>query len=160
MDRSDIRRRLRQIGLDTSRLLDITFPSRNTLGLLIHVQYKTEMCVLLKESQIIPLTSFNPLDPKHIADPKHDTLSASDRTILAAELHRERLIRGLKFMRPHVAPAVARQYVLHSWIEESDVPTPKGRDHPAAAFQSSSSDSDYVEEMSQEEMSEDSETDQ
>lgn len=160
MDRSDIRRRLRQIGVDTSRLLDITFPSRNTLGLLIHVQYKTALCEVLKASQITPLPAFDPLDPKHIADPKHETLSAGERKLLAADLHRERLIRGLKFMRPHVAPAVARQYVIHNWIDESDVPAQKGREPPATPFQSSSSDSDYVEDMSQEEMSEDSETDQ
>jgi cell division septum initiation protein DivIVA len=151
MDRSDIRRRLRHIGLDTSRIMDITFPSRNTLGLLIHIQYKTDMYALLSASKITPLDAFDPLDPKHIADPKHDALSTSDRVILAAQLHRERLVRGLKFMRPHVAPAVARSYAAIGWIEDSDIPTPpvRDRDHPAAAFQSLDSESDKDEDMSQ-----------
>jgi hypothetical protein len=151
MDRSDIRRRLRHIGLDTSRIMDITFPSRNALGLLIHIQYKTEMCALLNESKITPLTAFDPLDPKHIADPKHDTLSANDRAILASQLHRERLTRGLKFMRPHVAPAVAKAYAAIGWIDESDIPARsiQHREHPAAAFQNYGSESDRDEEMSQ-----------
>jgi hypothetical protein len=107
------------------------------------------MLEILKASKITPLSNFDPMDPKHLADPTLDTLDATARARFASELHAERLLRGLKFMRPHVAPAVARQYLANAWIFEDQVPAFRSRDHPAAAFQNPDGDSDHDEAMSQ-----------
>ncbi|GAB5589158.1 hypothetical protein Unana1_04058 [Umbelopsis nana] len=136
MDRSDVRRRLRRLAIDTSRVMDIIFPSRTVVGLLVYSQYKPTVTSLLQEVKVELVPDFDPVDPKHIADPKHETLSNSERSRLAIQLHRDRLLRGLNFMRPHVAPAVAHAYVLAGWIDEGDVPQRPytDRDDPSAAF--------------------------
>jgi hypothetical protein len=127
MVRSEVRSRLRRLGVDTARILDITFPARDVLGLLVHVQYKPLLKDTLVKQKIQPLEKFDPLDPKHIADPKHASLAAADRTRLAFDLHRNRLLSGLKMMREHVRPSVARSYVEIGWIADTDVPTPSAK---------------------------------
>jgi len=133
LNRSEVRSRLRNVGVDTARILDIIYPARDVLGLLVHVQYLPLINETLKKQKITPLTNFDPLDSKHIADPKHASLSTNDRKRLAAELHRDRLIRGLEKMRPHVRPAVARSYVEIGWIDENDIPSSNAEDRNDAA---------------------------
>jgi hypothetical protein len=132
LNRAEVRSRLRNVGIDTARILDIIYPARDVLGLLVHVQYLPLIKESLLKQKIQPLPSFDPLDPKHIADPKHASLATEDRCRLAAELHRERLLRGLEKMRPHVRPAVARSYVEIGWIDEIDIPRPNTEDRSDA----------------------------
>ncbi|KAG1136952.1 hypothetical protein G6F37_011583 [Rhizopus arrhizus] len=46
LSRAEVRRNLRLLGFDLSRVLDICFPGPNVIGLLIHVQYKEEVVSL------------------------------------------------------------------------------------------------------------------
>ncbi|KAG2178938.1 hypothetical protein INT43_001785, partial [Umbelopsis isabellina] len=133
--RSEIRSRLRDVGIDTSRVLDIIYPARDVIGLLVHVQYRALLKETLLQKKIETIDSFDPLDPKHIADPRHAPLGTEDRRRLAVDLHRQRLLHGLEKMRPHVSPAVARSYVEIGWIADTDVPqrnTPRHKDAGAA----------------------------
>lgn len=117
-----IRSRLRSAGVETSRLLDIIYPAREVIGLLVHRQYKPILKELLVKYGINTIDSFDPLDPKHVADPKYDSVGTAERRRVAVDLHRKRLVKGLELMRAHVVPAVARSYVEIGWIAESDVP--------------------------------------
>jgi hypothetical protein len=129
LNRSEVRSRLRSVGVDTARVLDILYPARDVLGLLVHAQYLPLIRETLLKQKIQPLESFDPLDAKHIADPKHASLTTEDRRRLAVDLHRERLLRGLEKMRPHVRPAVARSYVEIGWIAEDDAPQRNAQGH-------------------------------
>jgi hypothetical protein len=75
-------------------------------------------------------------------------LSTSDRKRLAAELHRDRLVRGLEKMRPHVRPAVARSYVEIGWIDQNDIPSSntEDRNDAAAVFRMEDSADDIMSE--------------
>jgi hypothetical protein len=73
-------------------------PTRNIIGLLVHVQYAPTVREVLAKHGIQP-KDFNPTDPIHITDPKYDTLSASDRQLLANTIHANRLLRTLQHMR-------------------------------------------------------------
>ncbi|KAG2171678.1 hypothetical protein INT43_008058 [Umbelopsis isabellina] len=68
--RSEIRSRLCDVGIDTSRVLDIIYPARDVIGLLVHVQYQALLKETLLQKKIKTTDSFDPLDPKHIADPQ------------------------------------------------------------------------------------------
>jgi hypothetical protein len=74
------------------------------------VQYATTVREVLAKHGLKPL-GFNPTDLTNIADPKHDTISASDRQLLANSIHANRMFRTLQYMRPEVATAVGR-YLL------------------------------------------------
>jgi hypothetical protein len=129
LNRSEVRSRLRSVGVDTARVLDIIYPARDVLGLLVHAQYLPLIRETLLKQKIHQLASFDPLDTTHIADPKHASLTTDDRCRLAVDLHRERLLRGLEKMRPHVRPAVTRSYVEIGWIAETDVPQRNDQGH-------------------------------
>ncbi|KAG2178933.1 hypothetical protein INT43_001780 [Umbelopsis isabellina] len=91
LTRSEIRSRLRDVGIDTTRVLDIIYPARDVIGLLVHVQYRALLKETLLQKKIETIDSFDPLDPKHIADPRHASLGTGDRCRLAVALLRERL---------------------------------------------------------------------
>jgi hypothetical protein len=137
MQRSEARSSLRRLGLEPSRLLDITMPTRKVIGLLVHVQYAPTVREVLAKHGLKPL-EFNPTDPSHIADPKHATLSASDRQQLANSIHANRMMRTLQYMRPEVATAVGRYFVDQQWLTLEEfakaVPDKDRRPNPAAAF--------------------------
>jgi hypothetical protein len=136
MDRAEVRRRLRKLGMETFRILDITFPTRDVVGLLVHVQYMAYVLDTLTRAKVVPVTGFDPTDPKHLSDPRHSTLAETDRRTLATQIHRTRSIRALQFMKPPIAVAVGRQFLALGWIAEEDIPTQRYQDHddPANGF--------------------------
>ena len=122
LNRSEARSHLRRLGLEPSRLLDISMPTRQVIGLLVHVQYAPKVREVLTKHGLASL-EFNPTDPCHIADPKHSTLSGSDRQLLANSIHANRMIRTLRYMRPEVASAVGRYFVDQHWLTLEELAT-------------------------------------
>ncbi|CAO3684348.1 unnamed protein product [Umbelopsis ramanniana] len=110
-------------------------PTRQVIGLLVHVQYASKVREVLEKCGLKSL-DFNPTDPSHIADPKHETLSSSDRQLLANSIHANRMIRTLKYMRPEVAFAVGRYFVDQKWLTPDELATLiPHKDHlPTAVF--------------------------
>ncbi|KAG2178936.1 hypothetical protein INT43_001783 [Umbelopsis isabellina] len=106
-------------------------PTRKILGLLVHVQYAPTVRQVL-EKHDIKSVDFEPTDPAHIADPKHDTLSASDRQQLANSIHANRMMRTLKYMRSEIATAVGRYFVDQKWITLTELAAsvPPHKDNP------------------------------
>ncbi|KAG0731890.1 hypothetical protein G6F23_014861 [Rhizopus arrhizus] len=52
LSRAEVRRNLRLLGFDISRVLDICFPGPKVIGLLVHVQYKEEVISLLAAAKV------------------------------------------------------------------------------------------------------------
>ncbi|KAG0757346.1 hypothetical protein G6F16_012709 [Rhizopus arrhizus] len=86
LTRAEVRRNLRLLGFDLSRLLDICFPGPKVIGLLVHVQYKEEVISLLSAAKIPLVDGFDPLDPVNLADPELQHLSLADKANECAEL--------------------------------------------------------------------------
>ncbi|KAI8384214.1 uncharacterized protein BYT42DRAFT_544144 [Radiomyces spectabilis] len=122
MDWPEIRRSLRRLGLDSARILDISFPARSAIGLLMHVQYIPVAKEILAKSKVVPLDSFDPQDPTHLGDPKYSDLLAAHKTSMALDLHRNRCMRTLRFLRPAVAIPVARTFFNAGWIIIASTP--------------------------------------
>ncbi|CAO0800991.1 unnamed protein product [Mucor circinelloides] len=118
LTRTQIRSKLRAISIDNLRVLDIIFPARHIIGILIHEAYLSEFRSKLLEIDTSLIPSFNPLDPDHIADPKYHDLPKEERTRLARSLHQDRCLRTLSFVRPNLLPGIARYFVRQGWVPD------------------------------------------
>ncbi|KAI9249249.1 hypothetical protein BDA99DRAFT_408134, partial [Phascolomyces articulosus] len=72
--RSEIRQYLRSLTINPNRIIDISYPARNILGLLVHTKYLTSVSLLLRKANTPILYDFNPTDPIHLRDPTYISL--------------------------------------------------------------------------------------
>lgn len=121
MSRADIRRRLRTIGIDTSRVLDICFPARGKMGLLVHAQYVQTVTDIFSAGKVPVDMTLNPQDPQYLEDPKYKDLSVADRGAIAIEVHANRCLSALRRLRLDMIRAVGRSFVDQGWIDEDMV---------------------------------------
>lgn len=112
----EYRNTLAAINIDSKRILAITFPARNISSILIHSEYKPEVLRLLTEGNIAQVPAFNPLDPKHLADPRFQAMAAPQRSRIAAALHTDRCIRTIRFLKKHNVPGVLKYFLSQNWI--------------------------------------------
>ncbi|KAG1484206.1 hypothetical protein G6F53_013381 [Rhizopus delemar] len=147
LTRAEIRRNLRLLGLDLSRVLDICFPGPKVIGLLVHVLYKEEVVSLLSAAKVPLVDGFDPLDPVNLADPELQHLSLADKANECAELQFTRCSRALSRLgagRAHLVGPIGKYFSSKGWIDEdslsqilSSLPSPpsasRGR-YPGAAF--------------------------
>ncbi|KAI7848675.1 hypothetical protein BDC45DRAFT_415132, partial [Circinella umbellata] len=62
---------LRHLNINTSRILDISFPGRNIIGLLVHHHYLPEIIFIMQIAKIPVLKDFDPTHPDNLKDPKY-----------------------------------------------------------------------------------------
>ena len=74
-----IRTRLRKLGIINNRILDIHYPDRNIVTLLVHNDYVSELRKQLGRFKVTPKDDFDPCDPKVLRDPKYADLSLEER---------------------------------------------------------------------------------
>ncbi|OAD65460.1 hypothetical protein PHYBLDRAFT_153359 [Phycomyces blakesleeanus NRRL 1555(-)] len=113
---------LKTLGVDTGCILDINFPAKDVVGILVHNQYAEKFQTTLTTVAIEILDVFDPLDPKNIADHKYKSLSDSELEEVAAELHSDRCLKALKYLCPHVAVSVGHFFCDQGWISKEDIP--------------------------------------
>lgn len=121
IQRSEIRSTFRKVGVDTGRVLDICFPASGVIGILLHTQYVDTFIDLMKNCEAEIIEGFDPLDPKHIADPKYDSLSANERESLMYEFTNTRALQTLSFLRPLNVSGVGKYFVSAGWICEEEL---------------------------------------
>jgi hypothetical protein len=121
LNRSEVRTHLRKAGADTSRVVDISFPASGVIGILLHTQYVSEFKSIMSVAQAQIVDDFEPLDPRHLADPKFDSFSHAARSQEMALLVRKRCLATLSFVRPVLVPSIARSFILTGWIDEEDL---------------------------------------
>ena len=119
--RQEIRANLRRLGIDPSRLLDISFPARSCVGLLVHTQYSAELLSLLAAAKVAPLLNFDPVDPINLADPKYAGDSNTVRSAKILQIHSDRCVGVLSHVRPHLVPAIGAGFVSAGWISEENL---------------------------------------
>ncbi|KAG0866451.1 hypothetical protein G6F15_012664 [Rhizopus arrhizus] len=147
LSRAEVRRNLRLLGLDLSRVLDICFPGPKVIGLLVHVLYKEEVISLLSTAKVPLVDGFDPLDPVNLADPELQHLSLADKANECAELQFTRCSRALSRLgtgRAHLVGPIGKYFCSKGWLDDdslsqilSSLPpssfASRGRD-PGAAF--------------------------
>lgn len=77
---SVMRYKLRTLHIHSGRVINIHYPDRHVVALLVHNDYAEEATSILTTAGIPPLTSFNPANPALLRDPAFSNLSPEDRT--------------------------------------------------------------------------------
>ncbi|KAL9538597.1 hypothetical protein PS6_011512, partial [Mucor atramentarius] len=116
---SKIRKGLKLLDLQQSRILDIHYPDNKTIGFLVHNDYASTVVDAMAtiESTIIP--TFDPCSPTLLRDPKYTACTDSEYlTSEATRIFQERLIRIVKRIHiDHVQLAVAREFCFQRhWL--------------------------------------------
>ncbi|CAO3657896.1 unnamed protein product [Rhizopus stolonifer] len=86
------------------------------VALLLHTDYVADVTAAFAKANIEPLKDFDPLDPSLLRDPKHATLTTTERITKCIEVRQARLVRALKHIRETVRPAVGRAFYKNDWI--------------------------------------------
>ncbi|KAI8046932.1 uncharacterized protein B0P05DRAFT_454044, partial [Gilbertella persicaria] len=113
---SAFRRKLRLIGLDNSRVLDVHYPARNVVALLIHSAYKEDLLKVMAKYSLPVLTDFDPFSGANVKDPAFASLDADALSAKARELQQARLVRALGYIREQVRRQVAYDFVRQGWL--------------------------------------------
>ncbi|KAK4508868.1 Importin N-terminal domain-containing protein [Mucor velutinosus] len=116
MTHTEYRATLAAIGIDSKRILDVTFPARNISTILIHTAYKADILQLLAAGELTEVPDFNPLDHTHVADPQFADMPAPQLTRIAAALHTDRCIRTVRYIKKHTVPGVLKFFMAQNWI--------------------------------------------
>ncbi|OBZ83751.1 hypothetical protein A0J61_08198 [Choanephora cucurbitarum] len=115
---SKMREKLRILKLQSSRLIDIHYPSNHVMAILLHNDYLEEATNLLTLNQIELLT-FDPTSLEHLNDPKYTDLTPEQRSSEACEIYQQRLCHMITRIRnEHRQIAVARSFRKQAWITE------------------------------------------
>ncbi len=132
-----LRTRLRKLEINNSRILDIHYPARNTVALLVHNDYAPELKSHLQKFKVRIIDNFDPCDGSILMDPKYDQCSKEERDHLALKFHCERVRRALSYIRAPVKAAVARYFYTQKWIDKStlDENIPTRMNHPTDVFE-------------------------
>ncbi|KAI7848619.1 endonuclease-reverse transcriptase-domain-containing protein, partial [Circinella umbellata] len=116
-----VRRHLRSININNGRILDIYYPEKNILALLIHNDFTDELKSQLGQHGITPKTSYDPTSPDILHDKKYQDMTTQDRTDIAFRLHVERMERAVRNIRYPVSLTVAHAFLEHGWISEETI---------------------------------------
>ncbi|KAG1138235.1 hypothetical protein G6F37_001796 [Rhizopus arrhizus] len=94
--------RLRKLDINNNRIIDIHYPDRNIVALLIHNGYEDELRQQLQRFKVTIKEDFNPYDPQVLRDPKYADRTPAERENLAFTHHCNRIERALQYIRAPV----------------------------------------------------------
>ncbi|KAI7865040.1 hypothetical protein BDF14DRAFT_1116727, partial [Spinellus fusiger] len=116
MQHKEVCNHLHCLGVDTSHILDISFPACSVLGLLVHDQFASNICELLEKVQVKILDNFDPTSPEHLADPKFETCTDSELANHAHMIHLQRCCCALVHMKYTLVSPVLCSFVSFGWM--------------------------------------------
>ncbi|CAO0796447.1 unnamed protein product [Mucor circinelloides] len=107
MKPSVIRQKLTLVGVDNLRILDAHCPDWNTIALLIHTNYETDLLAKFHAAKVNPIT-YDYCDPIHLRDQRHASLSREEKVTKLNQIFKNNLLRSLSFMRYPTCHSVAK----------------------------------------------------
>lgn len=118
-DRQKMRKQLKTLGVTNGRVLDIHYPEKKTIALLIHKMYRTELIQSLQQNGgIREKEHYDPTNPTIITNPEYLQLSNEERIQIAKQKHQARIVRALPFIRSPASKAVAKQFLENGTITQ------------------------------------------
>ncbi|KAG0737600.1 hypothetical protein G6F62_009641 [Rhizopus arrhizus] len=94
-----IRSRLRKLNINNNRIIDIHYPDRNIVALLIHNDYEDELRQQLQRFKVTIKEGFNPCDPQVLRDLKYADRTPAEREDLVFMHHCNHIERALQYIR-------------------------------------------------------------
>lgn len=111
-----MRSNLRKLQLNQGSIIDVMYPSYNVVGLLVHNDYVETVKTKLAENKLQVIKDYDPSAAEVINDPKLQSESIEVREQKAKELHSNRLVQSLKYIRTPVRYAVSKDFFNKGWI--------------------------------------------
>ena len=115
----EVRRALALLGVPQACIIDIHFPVRGIIGLLIHRSFDVELRSLLRQAKINPKDDFNPVAANTVTQTEHAEKTEEERVEQARTYYRQHMLRAcLRMPKVHLGWAILRHY--HYDVAESD----------------------------------------
>lgn len=105
-----VRSRLRKLKINNDRILDISYPDRHDVALMVDNDYADELWSQLKKFKIILKDEFDPCDPKILRNPKYADCTEEEKTNLTFLHHCNRMERALRFICAPIKLAITRYF--------------------------------------------------
>jgi hypothetical protein len=86
-----LRTTFKKLGVNNGRLLDLHYPDRNIVAVLVHNDYAPELTELLTKKGVKLNTTFDPCAASVLKDPKYATDTLEQRQQIAQLLHNQRV---------------------------------------------------------------------
>lgn len=116
-----LRTTFKKLGVNNGRLLDLHYPDRNIVAVLVHNDYAPELTELLTKKGVKLNTTFDPCAASVLKDPKYATDTLEQRQQIAQQLHNQRVQKALVHIRGPAKFAVARFFAHKSWITKTQL---------------------------------------
>ena len=122
MPHSEVQKRLCILGIAQARVLDIHFPTKGVVGLLIHNSFQTTLESALAKGGI-KLIDFDPLSPSVILDPKLDSLTATEKIKQAQDIHQCRILcTCLQIPQAYLGNAIIHYFSSDNYSSQNKLP--------------------------------------
>ena len=96
--------------INSSRVLDVHYPYRHLVALLIHNDDEAKVRSQLEKFEI-PLRDYDPLDPNNLRNPDYDNFDQDEKECAAWGVFAQRVIRAIRRLKGPVQYAVSRFFV-------------------------------------------------
>ncbi|KAJ8651270.1 hypothetical protein O0I10_013249 [Lichtheimia ornata] len=107
----EARRALAIFKIPQARIIDVHFPIRGIIGLLIHADFKAELLDLLKQAKVNPV-DFTPTAAATIINPEYADYTNEQRAAKAKELYSNRMLRACaRLPKAYLGAAILRHFV-------------------------------------------------
>lgn len=119
MSFKEMRNSLLDLSFNSGSIVDIHYPAKNVVALLIHNEYYSTAINILKQNNLTPINNFDPLHTDNLADPKFKEATHEERSTQIRNIYENQIHRTIKFLRPPVKLAVARDFQRKGLITEN-----------------------------------------
>jgi len=118
--RNIVRSRLRKMGVNPARIIDIHYPDNQVMSLLIHNDYESELLSVFSNYDVTTIEDFNPVDPSILHDPDFKDWDEKILASKAEELFSKRLISTVLRVTPvSLQVALSRSFFESKWLTEA-----------------------------------------
>lgn len=109
--------------IENGRVLDLHYPDRQVIALLIHNDYADELTVTFAKYGVAPCENFDPCNEKTLRDLKYTNLTVDERQSKAIVHHHDRLTKALDFIQEPVKFSVVCYFAQQGWITVEELKT-------------------------------------
>ncbi|CEG81832.1 hypothetical protein RMATCC62417_15983 [Rhizopus microsporus] len=117
-----LRSRLRQLSINTRHILNIHYPDRHLIALLIYNDYEVEFRSQLKKFEIPVRDDYDALDPSELRDPDYKDWDEANRTGVARGLFLCCILHALDYLKGLVKQTVAKLFANKGYIDRNEFP--------------------------------------
>ncbi|SAL97383.1 hypothetical protein [Absidia glauca] len=104
-----LRKTFRGLNIESNRIIDLHYPTNNTLAILVHNDYVGPFTKQMTDLKLDNFTDFDPTDPQHIKNPIYQDRSLTERTHQAAVIVNARMTLILMKVRQLQLPPSKKQ---------------------------------------------------